>query len=112
MDTAEGLWNLHILVDFCDGGSLSRLICDTQRVFAWRLRVILARDIACAMDYVHSKSIMHRDLTSMVSSLSILFHQAFFGFVRAIFFFLTARFKSVLLFNFHVSCKSYYLRDS
>lgn len=65
IDPTEGLWNLHILVDYCDGGSLSRLICNTQKVFPWRLRCSLARDIACAMQYVHSKSIMHRDLTSM-----------------------------------------------
>ncbi|VDD91009.1 unnamed protein product [Enterobius vermicularis] len=65
IDPSGGLWNLHILVDYCDGGSLNRLICDTQRVFPWRLRCSLGRDIACAMLYVHSKNIMHRDLTSM-----------------------------------------------
>ncbi|VDM46685.1 unnamed protein product [Toxocara canis] len=65
VDPSEGLWNLHILVDYCDGGSLNRLICDRQRTFPWRLRCNLAKDISCAMSYVHSKNIMHRDLTSM-----------------------------------------------
>uniref|UniRef100_A0A0N5AI48 Protein kinase domain-containing protein n=1 Tax=Syphacia muris TaxID=451379 RepID=A0A0N5AI48_9BILA len=65
IDPNEGLWNLHILVDYCDGGSLNRLICNTQKVFPWQLRCSLGRDIACAMLYVHSKDIMHRDLTSM-----------------------------------------------
>lgn len=67
VDSAEKSWNLHILMDFCDTGSLSRLICDHQRCFPWSLRCTLARDISYAMDYVHSKNIMHRDLTSMVS---------------------------------------------
>lgn len=66
VDPSEGVWNLHILVDYCDGGSLSRLICDKQRAFPWLLRCNLAKDISCAMNYVHSKNIMHRDLTSMV----------------------------------------------
>uniref|UniRef100_F1KUA5 Dual specificity testis-specific protein kinase 2 n=1 Tax=Ascaris suum TaxID=6253 RepID=F1KUA5_ASCSU len=65
VDPSEGVWNLHILVDYCDGGSLSRLICDKQRAFPWLLRCNLAKDISCAMNYVHSKNIMHRDLTSM-----------------------------------------------
>uniref|UniRef100_A0A914ZLK9 Protein kinase domain-containing protein n=2 Tax=Parascaris univalens TaxID=6257 RepID=A0A914ZLK9_PARUN len=65
VDPSEGMWNLHILVDYCDGGSLSRLIIDKQRAFPWLLRCNLAKDISCAMNYVHSKNIMHRDLTSM-----------------------------------------------
>ena len=70
VDPDEGLWNLQILVDYCDGGSLNRLICDTQRIFSWKLRCSLGRDISCAMKYVHSKNIMHRDLTSMVTMFS------------------------------------------
>uniref|UniRef100_A0A0R3RVZ9 Protein kinase domain-containing protein n=1 Tax=Elaeophora elaphi TaxID=1147741 RepID=A0A0R3RVZ9_9BILA len=65
VDLAEKSWNLHILMDFCDAGSLSRLICDHQKYFRWSLRCSLARDISYAMDFVHSKGIMHRDLTSM-----------------------------------------------
>ncbi|VDO10119.1 unnamed protein product [Brugia timori] len=65
VDLAEKSWNLHILMDFCDGGSLSRLICDHQKYFRWSLRCSLARDISYAMDFVHSRGIMHRDLTSM-----------------------------------------------
>ncbi|VDK69689.1 unnamed protein product [Litomosoides sigmodontis] len=65
VDLSDKSWNLHILMDFCDAGSLSRLICDHQKHFRWSLRCSLARDISCAMDFVHSKGIMHRDLTSM-----------------------------------------------
>ncbi|VDO49135.1 unnamed protein product [Onchocerca flexuosa] len=65
VDLTEKSWNLHILMDFCDAGSLSRLICDHQKYFEWSLRCSLARDISYAMDFVHSKGIMHRDLTSM-----------------------------------------------
>ncbi|CAG9531852.1 unnamed protein product [Cercopithifilaria johnstoni] len=65
VDLSEKSWNLHILMDFCDAGSLSRLICDHQKCFRWNLRCSLARDISYAMNFVHSKGIMHRDLTSM-----------------------------------------------
>ncbi|VDK83937.1 unnamed protein product [Onchocerca ochengi] len=65
VDLTEKSWNLHILMDFCDAGSLNRLICDHQKYFEWSLRCSLARDISYAMDFVHSKGIMHRDLTSM-----------------------------------------------
>ncbi|MFH4978024.1 hypothetical protein AB6A40_004733 [Gnathostoma spinigerum] len=77
---AEGLWNLHILVDYCDCGSLSRLICNNQLAFPWRLRYSLARDIACAMLHVHLNNVMHRDLTSM----NVLLQSASCGELKAV----------------------------
>lgn len=72
VDLSEKSWSLHILMDFCDAGSLSRLICDHQKYFRWSLRCSLARDISYAMDFVHSKGIMHRDLTSMVCTITFI----------------------------------------
>uniref|UniRef100_A0A0N4UIC4 Protein kinase domain-containing protein n=1 Tax=Dracunculus medinensis TaxID=318479 RepID=A0A0N4UIC4_DRAME len=65
IDSCSGTWNMHILVDFCDGGSLNRLITDRSRSFSWKMRFALAKDISAAMCFVHSKNVMHRDLTSM-----------------------------------------------
>ncbi|VDO70101.1 unnamed protein product [Heligmosomoides polygyrus] len=61
----DGCWDMHLLVDYCDGGSLSRLILDQSTSFPWCQRVRYALDIALAMRYIHSHRIIHRDLTSM-----------------------------------------------
>lgn len=61
----EGQWDANVLVAYCGGGSLARMILDTQKQFTWHRRVRYARDIANAMRYIHSKRIIHRDLTSM-----------------------------------------------
>ncbi len=66
VDSTQTCWNLHMLVDFCDGGSLFRLILDLEDPFRWRQRCSLALDIAKGMEYVHGQGYMHRDLTSMV----------------------------------------------
>lgn len=61
-----------MLVDYCDGGSLSRLILDLDDPFRWRQRCSLALDLAKGMEYVHGLGYLHRDLTSMVSRLIYL----------------------------------------
>ncbi|KHJ91250.1 kinase domain protein [Oesophagostomum dentatum] len=61
----DGCWDMHLLVDYCDGGSLSRLILDRVAAFPWKQRVRYALDISLAMQYLHSQRIIHRDLTSM-----------------------------------------------
>ncbi|EYC23944.1 hypothetical protein Y032_0014g2232 [Ancylostoma ceylanicum] len=61
----DGCWDMHLLVDYCDGGSLSRLILDRVAPFPWCQRVRYALDISLAMKYLHSQRIIHRDLTSM-----------------------------------------------
>uniref|UniRef100_A0A914VFW3 dual-specificity kinase n=1 Tax=Plectus sambesii TaxID=2011161 RepID=A0A914VFW3_9BILA len=65
VDSTQTCWNLHMLVDFCDGGSLSRLILDLEDPFRWRQRCSLALDVAKGMEYVHGQGYVHRDLTSM-----------------------------------------------
>ncbi|KAI1727572.1 protein tyrosine kinase domain-containing protein [Ditylenchus destructor] len=58
-------WQLNLLVDFCDGGSLQQLILNAQRQFPWLQRCLIALEICRAMHFVHSRGFMHRDLTSM-----------------------------------------------
>lgn len=71
VDSTQTCWNLHMLVDYCDGGSLSRLILDLEDPFRWRQRCSLALDLAKGMEYVHGQGYLHRDLTSMASLLII-----------------------------------------
>uniref|UniRef100_A0A915DHQ8 dual-specificity kinase n=1 Tax=Ditylenchus dipsaci TaxID=166011 RepID=A0A915DHQ8_9BILA len=58
-------WQLNLLVDFCDGGSLQQLILNTQKPFPWLQRCLIGLDVCRAMSYVHGRGFMHRDLTSM-----------------------------------------------
>ncbi|CAD5209739.1 unnamed protein product [Bursaphelenchus okinawaensis] len=58
-------WKLNLLVDFCDSGSLQQTILNTSIEFDWWYRCHIALDICSAMDFVHRKGFMHRDLTSM-----------------------------------------------
>ncbi|KAK6735296.1 hypothetical protein RB195_018471 [Necator americanus] len=63
--TDDGCWDMHLLVDYCEGGSLSKLILDRVAPFPWCQRVRYSLDISLAMRYLHSQKIIHRDLTSM-----------------------------------------------
>ncbi|CAJ0945920.1 unnamed protein product, partial [Mesorhabditis belari] len=67
-------WDVHLLTDYCSGGSLQRLILDHPRAMKWSERVSYAIDISSAMEYIHSKGIIHRDLTSMNVLLQNLPH--------------------------------------
>lgn len=60
-----GEWDLHLFLDFCEGGSLSRLLLDPTMPLPWRARFSYAADIARGMTHIHSKRVIHRDLTSM-----------------------------------------------
>lgn len=68
MQRSSGQWQLNLLVDFCDAGSLQQLILNTKKPFPWLQRCSIALDICRALDYVHRQGYMHRDLTSMVFS--------------------------------------------
>ncbi|VDK59509.1 unnamed protein product [Cylicostephanus goldi] len=61
----DGCWDMHLLVDYCEGGSLARLILDRAAAFPWSQRIRYALDISLAMRYLHSQRVIHRDLTSM-----------------------------------------------
>jgi serine/threonine protein kinase len=63
-------WKLNLLVDYCDCGSLQQAIVgNIQKPFEWLERLHISLDVSRAMAYVNAHGYMHRDLTSMVSSI-------------------------------------------
>ncbi|XP_031616325.1 LIM domain kinase 1-like isoform X2 [Contarinia nasturtii] len=56
---------LHLVTEYVPGGSLKDLIHNNDSVLPWECRIRFAKDIACGMNYLHSKNIIHRDLNSL-----------------------------------------------
>jgi len=56
--------DMYIITEFISGGDLRSKLKDKTVEMDWRLRTEILRDIALAMNYLHSKNIMHRDLKS------------------------------------------------
>ncbi|XP_043967793.1 LIM domain kinase 2 [Gambusia affinis] len=54
---------LNLITEFIEGGTLKDFIRDMD-VFPWQQRVSFAKSIASGMAYLHSMSIIHRDLNS------------------------------------------------
>ncbi|XP_062874252.1 LIM domain kinase 2 [Trichomycterus rosablanca] len=54
---------LNLITEFIEGGTLKDFIRDVDP-FPWRQRVSFAKGIASGMSYLHSMSIIHRDLNS------------------------------------------------
>uniref|UniRef100_A0A8C7XXJ2 Testis associated actin remodelling kinase 1 n=1 Tax=Oryzias sinensis TaxID=183150 RepID=A0A8C7XXJ2_9TELE len=52
-----------MLLQYINGGNLEQLL-DSDLFLSWGVRLGLSRDIARGLQYLHSKGIFHRDLTS------------------------------------------------
>ena len=56
--------HLNLVLEYISGGTLKDIIHNISNVLPWKLRVGYAKDIAAALEYLHSLNIIHRDLKS------------------------------------------------
>ena len=62
---------LYVCVEYVNGGTLEELLSNKSRDVSWPTRVRLACDVAKGVQYLHSRKLMHRDLTSKVCHPSV-----------------------------------------
>jgi len=64
MGLCIGMDDLYIITEFVKGGNLHSKLEDKSLDLPWKLRVSILRDVALAMNYLHAKDKIHRDLKS------------------------------------------------
>ena len=62
MGLCIGMDDMYIITEFINGGDLRSKLKDESIPMDWRLRMSILSDIAIAMNYLHAKGIIHRDL--------------------------------------------------
>jgi serine/threonine protein kinase len=53
-----------IVMEYVSGGSLDKILYDTEQPFSWPTRWDVAHDVASGVSFLHDKGIIHRDLKS------------------------------------------------
>ena len=59
-----GKREIFVLLEFLPGGDLRMLLDDRSKALEWPARLRIASDIAEGMSFLHSRSLVHRDLKS------------------------------------------------
>jgi serine/threonine protein kinase len=72
---------IYIVTEFIPGGDLRSKLKDDSLELSWLLRVKIAIDVAYAMNYLHSKKMIHRDLKSQNLLVRLALPRAWLGFV-------------------------------
>jgi len=63
-----------ILLEYCKGGSLDKLLYDTSKDITNTYKMSLIKGIAMGMDHLHKANILHKDLASRNILVRVVFY--------------------------------------